>query len=240
MNEKFFRICKISTTSLMSLVEDILDLAKFEAGTFSLNEQPFSIRSLVQDIEYVFEFQWAQKGIYFNVDVEHSILHEIFSSDVGRIKQILNNLISNAFKFTQQGGITLHISSKSKFDASSFERVRYLEFEVSDTGVGIPSKDIPRLFKMFGMANKHLGKINSNGTGLGLTISKKLVESLGGKISLKSKINIGTDVIRRRRERRRREIGRIGRFIWWLRMSYWIIGLWSWRLLKDSELSLAE
>ena len=118
----------------------------------------------------------------------------MFCSDVRRIKQVLNNLISNAFKFTLQGGISLHISLKSNFDSNSFERVKYLKFEVSDTGVGIPSKDIPRLFKMFGMANKHLGKINSNGTGLGLTISKKLVESLGGKISLKSKINIGTDV----------------------------------------------
>ena len=194
MNEKFFRICKISTTSLMSLVEDILDLAKIEAGTFSLNEQPFSISSLVKDIQYVFEFQWTQKGLFFNVDIDRKLLDEMFCSDIRRIKQVLNNLISNAFKFTLQGGISLHISLKSNFDSNSFERVKYLKFEVSDTGVGIPSKDIPRLFKMFGMANKHLGKINSNGTGLGLTISKKLVESLGGKISLKSKINIGTDV----------------------------------------------
>ena len=194
MNEKFFRICKISTTSLMSLVEDILDLAKIEAGTFSLNEQPFSIRSLVQDIEYVFEFQCAQKGIYFNVEADRRVLDETFCSDVGRIKQVLNNLISNAFKFTLQGGITFKILSKSAFDSDSFERVRYLCFEIIDTGVGVDKKEIPKLFKMFGMARKNQNKLNSKGTGLGLTISKKLVESLGGKIYLNSMLDFGTHV----------------------------------------------
>ena len=194
MNEKFFRICKISITSLMSLVEDILDLAKIEAGTFSLNEQSFSIKSLVQDIQYVFEFQCAQKGIYFNVDVDRGLLDETFCSDMGRIKQVLNNLISNAFKFTLQGGITLHISLKTAFDAESFERVRYLKFEVSDTGVGIDKKEIPKLFQMFGMVHRYHDKLNSKGTGIGLTISKKLVESLGGTIWLKSVLAFGTNV----------------------------------------------
>ena len=146
MNVKFFRICKISTTSLMSLVEDILDLAKIEAGTFSLNEQPFSVRSLVQDIEYVFEFQCAQKGIYFKVEADRRVLDKTFCSDVGRIKQVLNNLISNAYKFTLQGGITLKITFKSVFDADSFERVRYLKIDVIDTGVGVDKKEIPKLF----------------------------------------------------------------------------------------------
>ena len=194
MNEKFFKICKISTTSLMSLVEDILDLAKIEAGTFSLSIQPFSIKSLVQDILYVFEFQCAQKGIYFNIDIDNRLLDEIFYSDMGRIKQVLNNLISNACKFTLRGGITLHISLNTEFEADSFERVRYLKFIVSDTGVGVDEKEIPKLFKLFGMIDQHRSKLNSKGTGLGLAISKKLVESLGGKISLKSKLNIGTDI----------------------------------------------
>ena len=194
MNEKFFKICKISTTSLMSLVEDILDLAKIEAGTFSLNKQLFEFKSLVQDIQYVFEFQCIQKGIYFNIDIENRLLDEIFYSDMGRIKQVLNNLISNACKFTLRGGITLHISLNTEFEAELFERVRYLKFTVSDTGVGVDEKEIPKLFKLFGMIDQHRNKLNSKGTGLGLAISKKLVESLGGAISLKSKLNIGTDI----------------------------------------------
>ena len=194
MNEKFFKICKISTTSLMSLVEDILDLAKIEAGTFSLNKQLFEVKSLVQDIQYVFEFQCTQKGIYFKVDIDNILVDKTFCSDIGRIKQVLNNLISNACKFTLRGGITLHISLNTEFDTDSFERVRYLKFTVSDTGVGVDEKEIPKLFKLFGMIDQHRNKLNSKGTGLGLEISKKLVESLGGKISLKSKLNIGTDI----------------------------------------------
>ena len=113
---------------------------------------------------------------------------------MGRIKQVLNNLISNAFKFTLQGGITLHISLKTAFDAESFERIRYLKFEVSDTGVGIDKKEIPKLFQMFGMVHRYHDKLNSKGTGIGLTISKKLVESLGGTIWLKSVLAFGTSV----------------------------------------------
>ena len=143
---------------------------------------------------YVFEFQCAQKGIYFNVDVDKRLLDETFCSDMGRIKQVLNNLISNAFKFTLQGGITLHISWKTVFDVESFERVRYLKFEVSDTGVGIDKKEIPKLFQMFGMVHRYHDKLNSKGTGIGLTISKKLVESLGGTIWLKSVLAFGTSV----------------------------------------------
>ena len=103
-DEKFYTICKISTASLMSLVEDILDLAKLEAGTFSLNEQPFMVRNLLQDIENIFLFQWIQKGLYFKIDVKQETLLTMFCSDIGRIKQILMNLISNAFKFTLEGG----------------------------------------------------------------------------------------------------------------------------------------
>ena len=103
-DEKFYTICKISTASLMSLVEDILDLAKLEAGTFSLNEQPFMVRTLLQDIENIFLFQWIQKGISFRIDAEQEVLSSMFCSDIGRIKQVLMNLISNSLKFTLEGG----------------------------------------------------------------------------------------------------------------------------------------
>ena len=104
-NGRFYTICKISTASLMSLVEDILDLAKLEAGTFSLNEQPFKVSTLVHDIESIFMFQWMQKGLAFRIEIEKDLSESYFCSDIGRIKQILMNLISNSFKFTQVGGI---------------------------------------------------------------------------------------------------------------------------------------
>ena len=193
-NDKFYKICKISTSSLMSLVDDILDLAKIESGKFSLNEQPFIINNLIEDIEFIFGFQCVQKGISFKVVIDSSLKNSQFCSDLGRIKQILMNLISNSFKFTQNGGIVLKISQKQDFDPISFERNYCLQFKVTDTGVGIPENDIPNLFQMFGIAVKYRNKLNCRGTGLGLTISKKLVESLGGSISLKSKEGTGTSI----------------------------------------------
>ena len=193
-NEKFFKICRISTTSLLCLVEDILDLAKIEAGTFSLNYQPFKLDTLIKEIEYIFEFQWVQKGITFNVSIDKELTNSSFRSDIWRVKQIVINLISNACKFTMEGGITLQVSSKLDFDPVKFERWRFLVFKVSDTGIGIHENEIPKLFKLFGTVNQYQNNINSRGTGLGLSISKKIVESLGGTITLESKVGVGTKV----------------------------------------------
>ena len=101
-------------------------------------------------------------------------------SDNKRIKQVLINLISNSFKFTERGRIEIKIG-EFKRNGDDF-----LKFEVSDTGVGISKQDIPRLFKMFGMLSKHRNQLNQSGSGLGLSISKRIVESLGGKIKVKS------------------------------------------------------
>ena len=192
-NDKYFKIWKISTTSLMWLVEDILDLAKIEAGTFRLVNEPFCVETLVNEIGYIFDFQCAQKGLLFRIDASNELLRSYFCSDIGRIKQVLINLISNAFKFTMQGGITLQIIESSKFLPESFERQRGLKFKVIDTGVGIDEKEISKLFKLFGTANQHRN-MNSRGTGLGLSISQKIVKSLGGNIKLKSRLGEGTEV----------------------------------------------
>ena len=102
-------------------------------------------------------------------------------SDNKRIKQVLINLISNSFKFTERGRIEIKIG-EFKRNGDDF-----LKFEVSDTGVGISKQDIPKLFKMFGMLSKHRNQLNQSGSGLGLSISKRIVESLGGKIKVKSR-----------------------------------------------------
>ena len=92
------------------------------------------------------------------------------------------------------GGIIIKIKRKVITDELEFKRVPFLIFKVIDTGVGIAKADIPHLFKMFGMINKHKNRLNNKGTGLGLTISKKLTESLGGKISIESHEGIGTEI----------------------------------------------
>ena len=104
----------------------------------------------------------------------------VFRSDEKRIKQILINLISNSLKFTQEGGITLRVDRRTKHGKD------FLRFEVEDTGVGIKKEDLPKLFKMFGMIERHRLQYNRSGTGIGLLVSKMLSENLGGKIEVDS------------------------------------------------------
>ena len=104
----------------------------------------------------------------------------MYMSDPKRIKQVLINLISNSFKFTEKGRIKVEIK-EIKLNEQEF-----LKFTVSDTGVGISKQDIPKLFKMFGILSKHRNKMNKTGSGLGLSISKRIVESLEGKIKVSS------------------------------------------------------
>ena len=192
-SEKYLKIGKISAKLLLGLTEDILDLAKMEAGMFTLNEADFCIRDMMDEITYIFEDQWSRKKIGFNVDVPDCVLTQTFCSDIGRIKQILMNLISNSFKFTSEGSIC--VSAKLRLLKNECgENVRSLVLSVEDTGVGIAQADIKFLFKMFGMINKNRNKLNSKGTGLGLTISKKLTESLGGHIELESVEGKGTKI----------------------------------------------
>ena len=195
-NQKYFRIGMVSSTILLSLVEDILDLAKLEVGTFSLNEEPFLVRKLLEEIDFIFGFQWSQKRLSFKIETDWEVWNTVFVSDHHRIKQVLMNLISNAFKFTNKGGILLKIKNKRRFDGSVFRIINELEFSVKDTGIGIDENDIPNLFTMFSTFSKGRNKkYNTKGTGLGLFISKKIVESLKGKIRIQSKVNEGTEAV---------------------------------------------
>lgn len=189
--EKYITIGKISSSTLLSLTEDFLDMAKMEAGTFSINEDTFKIDSLLCDIDFIFRIQCEQKGLKFEIDCKKQVSEQSFWSDPGRIKQILMNLLSNAFKFTSKGSITVKVDLETRI-CDDFTKHRYLMFKVKDTGVGIDTGDIPELFTMFKTLSKHKKQLNKKGTGLGLSISKKLWESLGGKIRVKSQINKGS------------------------------------------------
>ena len=147
----------------------------------------------MDEITYIFEDQCIHKKIEFDVDIPKPVLAQTFCSDIGRIKQILMNLISNSFKFTSEGSI--RVSAKLILQRNEGgENFRNLVLGVEDTGVGSANAEIKNLFRMFGMINKHQNKLNSKGTGLGLTISKKLTESLGGHIELESVEGKGTKI----------------------------------------------
>ena len=121
------------------------------------------------------------KGLEFKINIQGDLLYEKYKSDQGRIKQVLLNLISNSLKFTERGG-----SIKVDIVQVTHSFDQYLKFSVTDSGIGIPAKDMSKLFQMFSMLDKHKKEMNQKGTGIGLAISKKIVESLGGKLVVKS------------------------------------------------------
>ena len=145
-----------SSVLLLSLIEDILDLSKMEAGTFSINITTFNSNDLMEEVYDIFYLQIAQKRLELILDVDPILAQAKIDSDRGRIKQVLLNLISNSLKFTFNGSIT--ISAKVKDELIQ----PMLEFGVIDTGVGIKEEDQAQLFKLFGMAKSDRG-LNPNG-----------------------------------------------------------------------------
>ena len=116
-------------------------MAKFNANTFKLNIESFSLESVLKEIEYIFGFQWSEKRLEFKIIWDRDISQGIYNSDSKRLKQVFINLVSNSLKFTERGGITIRVSKFVNHGDT------YLKFKVMDTGVGINKKDIPSLFK---------------------------------------------------------------------------------------------
>ena len=164
--DKMITIGKISSKLLMNLVEDILDLAKFDANRFELNIGKFKLKEIVDEVNSMFMFQCQERKIDFKVRLRNSIYEKEYNSDAKRIKQILINLISNSLKFTMEGNIVLSIKENIRNNKC------YLEFRVEDTGIGIKHEDIGKLFKLFGMIDSNRKIYNQSGTGIGLSISK--------------------------------------------------------------------
>ena len=128
----------------MILVEDILDFIKFSTNTFSLNIEWFCLKDLLKEIEFIYAFQWEEKHLQFFIEWDQDTESIMFRSDMKRVKQVLVNLLSNSYKFTEIGTIKVCVNLRHK------ENHTYLQFSVEDTGVGIKEENIPKLFKMFG------------------------------------------------------------------------------------------
>nr|CRH05301.1 Putative Two-component hybrid sensor and regulator [Candidatus Magnetococcus massalia] len=166
---------------LLLLINDILDLSKVESGSWELAEEPLQIHEIIYTVHRIFVHAEQHKQIDLVVDIDREI--PLWSlGDSNRLRQILINLVGNAYKFTEQGKITL--SAKSV-------RPGYYRFAVEDTGIGIPQEKLQDLFKPFSQVD------NSNtrkygGTGLGLTICRRLLQKMGGTISVKSSLGQGS------------------------------------------------
>ena len=176
-----------SGKSLLTLIDDILDLSKIEAGKIELEYQAFDIINVINEIQAIFSIKIQDKGLKFKLDIQDG-LPEFINLDETRFRQILLNLVGNAVKFTQKGTITISIDY---FIEPKNQNLINLIINIEDTGVGIAEDQQQLIFEAFrqqkGQSVKAYG-----GTGLGLTITKRLVEMMGGRISLKSEVGVGS------------------------------------------------
>jgi CheY-like chemotaxis protein/nitrogen-specific signal transduction histidine kinase len=178
-----------SGTHLLQLINDILDLAKVEAGKMDIRPSKIEIGNLASSIERRFKRLYESKQLQLAVHKEDETPEFIFS-DQGKIDQIINNLISNAFKFTDKGKVTVTLRPPSSTEFASYNNPA-LAVEVEDTGIGIPSDKIERLFRSFEQLDSASDRRHA-GTGLGLAISRKLANLLGGEIEVSSTEDVGS------------------------------------------------
>jgi two-component system sensor histidine kinase/response regulator len=178
-----------SCDSLMVVINDILDLSKIESGKMELEEQPFDLRSCVEDALDLFSQKAAEKKIDLGYLLDESLpLHVV--GDASRLRQILVNLVGNALKFTEEGSVLVKVQSRAIGRANPrasapAESWHELAFEIRDTGIGIPADRLDRLFRHFSQVDSSMTR-RYGGTGLGLVISKRIAEIMGGSVSVKS------------------------------------------------------
>ena len=183
--KEYISAIKTSSDALLVLINDILDLAKVDAGKITFDLLPFNLKSSISIMLHLFDIKFQEKGLKLVKKFDKTI-PELLLGDSVRLNQIMLNLLSNAIKFTPEGEICVSIYLKSEDD----ENVN-IEFVVADTGIGIPQHMIPTIFENFEQATTSTARL-FGGTGLGLAIVKKLVEKQGGIITVKSKIDQGS------------------------------------------------
>ena len=164
---------------LLSLINDILDLSKIEAGMVNIENSNFGLRSAINDVMLLQKSAIHNKGLFLSVDIAEEI-PAVVSGDVLRCKQILNNLLNNANKFTSKGGITIGAKVIERHDTSILT-----EISVRDTGIGVSHEAQENIFKPFTQAERTTTR-DFGGTGLGLTISRNLAELMGGALEVES------------------------------------------------------
>lgn len=177
-----------AATSLLSLLDDILDLSKMEAGQFTLQLRAASLRQGLHEVTQMFGPVAAQKGVALNVCVSDAVApaHRV---DILRMKQVISNFLSNAIRFTERGSVDIRLDGSAAPGAS-----QALCLSITDTGIGIPAQAIGKLFRPFSQVES-TERANTGGTGLGLSIAQNLVRKMGGEITLESEPGRGTQVL---------------------------------------------
>lgn len=178
------KVIQSSGSSLLTLIDEILDLAKIESGKMSLEYQDVEINDVVRDLKNLMNPLVNEKGIEFNINIEDD-LAKTLETDRLRLDQVLRNLLSNALKFTKEGSVALNIKKDTK-------NKDFIVFSVKDTGIGIPEDKQKIIFEAFQQADGSTQR-KFGGTGLGLSISREIAKLLGGYLDLKSKVNEGSE-----------------------------------------------
>jgi signal transduction histidine kinase/CheY-like chemotaxis protein len=173
-----------SALGLLGIINDILDLSKIETGQFEIRPAEYDAPSMINDAVQLNLFRIGSKPIEFTLDVDENIPAQLYGDEL-RIKQILTNILSNAFKYTERGSVTLSVGSSETDDDMS------LIFEVTDTGQGIKADDLKHLFSEYSRFNDEANRA-TEGTGLGMSITYSLVKMMGGVIGVESEYGKGS------------------------------------------------
>ncbi|GLQ30347.1 GAF domain-containing hybrid sensor histidine kinase/response regulator [Litoribrevibacter albus] len=186
---KLVSLALSSSSTLGDILNDILDISKIEAGKIELSETPFELDELIDEVVNTQALKLTDSPIKLEYHFE-SISHYHLLGDSLRLKQILNNLVGNALKFTKEGQVTVNITETSH-DIVNNRSTGCFRFEVTDTGIGLSKEQAAKLFQRFHQADKSTTR-QYGGTGLGLSISKSLVELMGGHIGVNSTLGKGS------------------------------------------------
>lgn len=177
---------KFSAENLLSLINDVLDYDKIEAGKLVMEDAGFELEEILNSVTSAFSLKAEEKGIGLVLEHKLDVLH-YFKGDVTRLTQVLNNLVGNTEKFTDDGEVRVRIGIADSGDNKS-----KIKYEVIDTGIGIPDDVISKIFESFIQAHSGITK-KYGGTGLGPAISKELIRLMGGALVVESKMGEGSN-----------------------------------------------
>ena len=202
----FAKTIRSSGDSLLTIINDILDFSKIESGKLELEEYPFTIKTCLSESLALLALKAAEKQIKLSYSISDAVPAAVVG-DVTRLRQVLVNLINNAIKFTDSGSVTVTATADALGDRCAlnpqgsnlqggdlqdkYEQVFRLDFEVRDTGIGIPQNRLDRIFESFQQVDSSTAR-KYGGTGLGLAISKNLCIAMGGNIAVESVPNVGS------------------------------------------------
>jgi signal transduction histidine kinase/ActR/RegA family two-component response regulator len=180
--DKYLNVISKSGSNLLVIINDILDLAKIEAGKMELEEAVFDLHNALHNVHTILKLKADEKGIHLDLKIDDTV-PEYITGDETRLTQVIMNLTGNAIKFTEQGSVTISVSQP---EGNKFR------FAVRDTGIGIPADRLEKIFESFGQASADTTR-KFGGTGLGLTISRQLVELHGGELKVRSTYGEGSE-----------------------------------------------